>query len=160
MTDSSQHDLTALSYAVGFIVINWALIEQSMDHCVRAIYRGCNGKCIRPRLPVSCKPKIEFLEASLKTLLQLEEFKEDGLMLLRDIADIADMRNNLVHGVIESIHSDSGVYTFNRLKTHPDSHSVLVFKFNLQTAPKFVARSQEVQTKIGMLATSLNERFG
>ena len=43
----------SLCAAIGFVVVNWALAEQSLDYTVETIYKECGGNTLEKQLPQS-----------------------------------------------------------------------------------------------------------
>jgi hypothetical protein len=84
-------NFSRLCQAVGFLVIDWALIEQQIDNWVNVSFNNCGGNSIHGHetIPHALKRKIDFLKKSFKTLPLLAPFASEGLNLLTRISTLS-----------------------------------------------------------------------
>jgi hypothetical protein len=76
----TNDDFQSLCTTIGFVVVNWALAEQSLDFTVETIYKECAGSTIQKSCPFT--HKVEFLKKALRTRAALQVYAEDGIKLL------------------------------------------------------------------------------
>ena len=133
MEDEEGHDgFRALCMAVGFVVLNWAIIEQQIDNWVNVVFLNCGGSSLKTggRIPISFSAKVKFLTESFNKLSALAPFAVEGLALLDRASPIAIQRNNLVHGGIVSFEVLDEAFQFRKVKYMKDNHEVSTFIFN------------------------------
>lgn len=83
-------DIDRLYNTVGYVVVHWALMEQSLDACITIIYHYCDGKTlIAPELPFSLSNKREFLKSSFKNIPVLSAFKKEGLLMVNKVDEMS-----------------------------------------------------------------------
>lgn len=86
---------------IGRIAISFALAEQSLDECVRVIYNThTESHLFEKKIPRMLVRKIEFLRKCFGKITVLSKYKDDGLLTLQQIFDLADDRNFLIHGAV------------------------------------------------------------
>jgi hypothetical protein len=130
--ERGHDDFRALCMAVGFVVLNWAIIEQQMDNWVNIAFRNCGGSSLKDvdGIPRSFDRKMKFLRKSFKKLPALAPFSTEGLALIERASAISTERNNLVHGGIVSMEMRSGAFQFCKVEYTKDNHAVSTFMFN------------------------------
>ena len=122
----------SLCMAVGFVVLNWALIEQQVDNWVRLAFLTCGGKELRKRndVPRSFNAKADFLRECFRKLPSLKPFAREGLPLIDRIHRVAKRRHELVHGGIVSLEAPEGRYQFRRIEYVRGDQVVSTFRFD------------------------------
>lgn len=115
MPPEQDDDYRALCQAIGFVVINWALAEQSLDGWVAIAYHDHGGKDLWKSIPKPLSVKVQFLTQCFNELPSLASLKSDALGLLPRVTTLADRRNDLVHGAITSMTAVDGIYAFTKL---------------------------------------------
>lgn len=118
-------DLETLFKAVGFVVVQWASAEQSLDMLVATIFDFCKNDSLLKRRPRNLEPKVELLQKCFSQLPELSQFKAEAGSLLPRFLAAGKIRNDLVHGAIADLESMDGTFTFAKLDLEPAiSHSV------------------------------------
>jgi hypothetical protein len=130
-------NFTQLCQAVGFLVIEWALIEQQIDNWVNVSFNNCGGNLVHGHqsVPHSLKRKTDFLKRSFKTLPLLAPFASEGLNLLTRISALSPKRHELVHGAITSLDSSGGSFAYRLVGYRLQRHTLKEFKFNIREFP-------------------------
>ena len=78
MTEQMEiDDFSSLCTAIGFVVVNWAVAEQSLDFTVETIYAKCAGNTMEKRLPRSFQHKVKFLRKAFSTRVALQVYAKD-----------------------------------------------------------------------------------
>ena len=110
--------------AIGFVVINWALVERQIDYAVSIAFKNCGGKKLRKKgdIPRSLSQKLDFLKLSFNRFEVLKAFKSDGEKLICRTNELSDRRHDLVHGTITSMEPVDGAFTFQMVKYAKEDH--------------------------------------
>jgi len=131
-------DLETLFKAVGFVVVQWASAEQSLDTLVAAIFHCCKNDSLLKQRPRNLKPKVALLEKCFSQLPELSQFKTEASRLLPRFLAAGKIRNDLVHGAIADLESTGGTFTFAKLDTEPTiGHSVRTVHLSQAEWPTF-----------------------
>jgi hypothetical protein len=117
-------DFQSLCAAIGFIVLNWALAEQSLDLTVETIYTKYAGNTLAKTLPRPFQQKVEFLRKAFETRLALHSYAAEGNKLLDRMEALATQRNDLVHGVVTSVETVDGKFLFGKLDYQAQEHII------------------------------------
>jgi hypothetical protein len=134
----SENELKAIFEAVGFVTINWALMERQLDNCIHLVKTDLGGVRGHPKKPVAFKKKVAYLRKAIKTIKPLQKHKEEALILLSRAVKMSNIRHQLTHGTIEELNST--VLTINKIK-YVDSYYAEQHKFDFK---KFPALSEEL----------------
>jgi len=103
--------------AIGFVVVNWALAEQSIDFTVETIYKECAGHTLEKTLPRSFQYKVKFLRQMFQRSVALYVYAKEGSELLPRTEPLSKTRNELVHGVVVSMETVNGRFPIDKLDT-------------------------------------------
>jgi hypothetical protein len=160
MTKSTKQFLQ-LCQAVGYIILNWALIERQIDNWVSVVFKQCHGNTLRKNkdIPRSFIQKKKFLTECLNKLPILVALRENGLELLGKAFMISEQRNDLVHGTIESIYPKNGVFHFHIVKAEETYHTVREFDFDLNSFPKIEQSLADVVKDMLLMSHHLSNTF-
>ncbi len=104
MTDDDavkEEDIMAVCLAVGFITVNWALVEHQLDNCVALVMKHFDGAHRKKKIPRQYAVKAAFLRSAFSTITQLKNFKAPMLALLDRADSAADKRHVVIHGTID-----------------------------------------------------------
>jgi hypothetical protein len=113
MTDTPEFN-TPIYAAIGYLVTNWAYVEDLINRFVLFFYHECGGKETKtgkagvPRTQFS--RKLNFLTALLNTLPPLPRLaphKDIGLELITLTRTLAEHRDIIIHSVITHLKPDS-----------------------------------------------------
>jgi hypothetical protein len=99
--------------------------------------------------------KLEFVKTCANSVPALEPHKDDLLALAEDFAELAQIRHDIVHGALSDTSSIDGVFQFVRLQTHPDTHEVMPFLYDLEAFPKLRKRL----LRLGLTAPRMAKRI-
>ncbi len=126
MDENSQMATKArLFQAIGEFVINFAMLETSIDLCVRTIHENCNGKKLGLELPITAlNKKLSYLRSAINGGCELPVTPILSTLIER-IEKMAEFRKAIVHGAI-SIEPDG-----------EGNHEIIVFH---QRKGAFLAR--------------------
>ena len=131
-------DLETLFKAVGFVVVQWASAEQSLDMLVVGIFHCCKSDSLPKRRPRNLEPKVELLQKCFSQLPELSQFKTEAGSLLPRFLAAGKIRNDLVHGAIADLESTGGTFTFAKLDLEPTiGHSVRAVRLSEAEWPAF-----------------------
>jgi len=159
MVDKSN-DMQRLYGAVGFVVVHWALLEQSLDTCITILYHYCDGKTlVTSELPFNLTKKRKFLKLAFNNIPKLEAFKDDGLLMVKKVGEMSGKRDDLVHSAITKLEPVNGVFHFQHLKPHYDIHHLRQVKLDMKTFPVFEKSLESLQTTVVDFAVRLATAF-
>lgn len=131
----------SLLKTVGFVVIQWANCEQSLELLVNTLFREYGGNKLsgRRRMPRPVSEKVAFVKECAAQLASLAAFKADLEALAFDFEAVMRTRHDLMHGALSDAPVSNGVFTFIRLDAHPDIHEVKEFQYDLKKFPSLEA---------------------
>lgn len=117
-------DIDTLFKTVGFVVVQWAQAEQSLDLIVAGLFQNYGGKRLarKNRLPVMLATKLEFLRKCLSQIPRLTSFKDEGAALVSNFNRLSQRRHDLVHGAVASLSPVDGAFVFAKLDVKTDFH--------------------------------------
>jgi hypothetical protein len=133
MEDEEGHDeFRALCFSVGFIVLNWGMIEQQIDIWVNIAFRHCGGDALRKNkdIPRAFNQKAKFLKECFNKLPALAAFAAEGKSLIERVSSQASKRHDLVHSSLASFTLENGAFNFNKVEYEKDGHAVSTFTFS------------------------------
>ncbi len=130
--DPKNDEFRSLCTAIGFVVLNWAVIEQQVDNWVNVAFINCGGKSLRKKsdIPRSLSQKLDFLNECFGKLAPLKPFAGEGRSLVGRVSNLSDQRNDLIHGGIVSLEPENGAYRFRKIKYMKENHAVTTFMFD------------------------------
>jgi hypothetical protein len=159
--EQGHDDFRALCVAVGFVVLNWAIIEQQIDNWVNIAFINCGGRSLRgvDGIPRSFRRKAKFLKDSFRKLPSLSPFAAEGLALLARASVWADERNNLVHGGITSLEPQNGAFQFRKIGYLKGNHTVSTFMFTPSDFSTLETALEELLTEQLAFSQKLADTF-
>jgi hypothetical protein len=118
-----------LFQALGFVVVHWGLIERQIDNWVGRLFLNFRGKEMRPKgdVPVFLKQKARFLSDCFKQIPELAELQPIAKSLIARIETVSKKRNDLIHGSINSLEPDNGVFSFDKIDYLPQQQNLREF---------------------------------
>ena len=149
----------SLCAAIGFVVVNWALAEQSLDYTVETIYKECGGNTLEKQLPQSFQRKVKFLRKMFRTSVALQRYADDGNKLLDRMVPLSKTRNDLIHGVVVSIEKVNGRFPIDKLDTQAQEHIVRRIEFDPSTFDTLTNELISLGKDLIVFGTSLAQRF-
>lgn len=152
-------DFRSLCTSIGFVVVNWALAEQSLDFMVETIYNKCAGNTLEKQLPRAFQRKVEFLRKAFRTSVALQVYAEEGNKLLDRMVPLAQQRHDLVHGVVVSIESVNGKFPIDKLDYQAQEHIMRRIEFAPNTFDNLTQELLNLGTDLTRFGTSLVQRF-
>ncbi len=152
-------DFSSLCTAIGFVVVNWALAEQSLDFTVETIYSKCAGNTIEKQLPRSFQRKVKFLRKAFSTSVALHVYAKDGNKLLDRMEPLAQQRHDLVHGVVVSIESVNGRFPIDKLDYKAQEHIMRRIEFDPKAYDSLVQELLNLGKDLTLFGSTLVQRF-
>lgn len=134
MSDDAD-DFRSLCAAIGFVEVNWALFEQSLDFIVLVAHGDLGGNVIEKELPRSYSRKVTFLKKAFSKIVVLNPLKTEAAEILCRGDKLSKTRHDLMHGVVTHIKSVEGRYTFAKIDYVGDGHAYRDFVFNAEDFP-------------------------
>jgi hypothetical protein len=92
-----DNDLQAFCTAIGWIEINWAMVEQQFDRWMQVIFLRLGGKALEKHVPRGFSGKVRFLRRAFNTINLLAPFRDRALSIIQRTDDYSNMRHNLNH---------------------------------------------------------------
>jgi predicted ester cyclase len=121
MNDVSENDLPALCAAVGFLTINWSLMERQMDNIIQFSFSTLGGIPGRDRKPSAFRDKAKYLAEAFNHNKELSIHKAIAIPLIERAKAFSITRHAFTHGAIEKL--DGTVLTINKLQTKGEYRS-------------------------------------
>ncbi|BCM25332.1 hypothetical protein [Methyloradius palustris] len=132
MPDIPKSDLPALCAAVGFITINWALMERQMDNIIHFSFDSFGGISGHDRKPSTFKEKAKYLIKAFSHTREFSNHKVNTLALIERAKSFSITRHAFTHGALESL--DGTVLTINKLQTKKE-YRVDLIKIDIKDFP-------------------------
>ncbi len=101
--------------AVGDIVVNWAIAESALNSLVAIIYQSAGGKHVDHQIPVAFKRRVKFLRRCFNNVDALKPYADEGRDILGNAANLAYIRNAVIHGTVSNYEPATQQYTFTKL---------------------------------------------
>ncbi len=140
---SDKNETKALYQLIGFIVVHWSLLEQSLDDTSLTVFKACGGNTIKPRVPPNLEGKLKFLHQSFCELSTLSVFKSRGLQIIERVNKLAGKRNELIHGAITNLKSENGGFVFAKYDYNKERAKLRKVTFSVND---FQQLSQDIPT--------------
>lgn len=157
----SSEDIEPASKAIGYLIINWTLVESVLDVWQTIIFQSANGKSIKNKMGRMLGPKIKFLEENFEKNRLLSPYKEQGLEILGDIKNISDTRHTISHYHLSKIDPDTLTIEFVtlELKSPYTEHLHVVKRLTTRDILDDAIRCERLHPRMIAIANSLLERF-
>ena len=114
MTTYTAPEDEELFAAIGRLVISWGHLEISLDCMVEIMYHGFDGAKIDREIPRALQRKLTFLRRAFKQLPIPEKSIQGYTTLFSDIEAAAQIRHDVIHGVVIEHIKRSGEATMAR----------------------------------------------
>jgi hypothetical protein len=134
MSSITQDNLPDLCLAVGYVTINWALMERQMNNCVHLVFSELGGVPGHEVKPTVFKAKASYLSKAFKHVKLLAPHKDTAFKLIAQAKTTSNTRHAFTHGTLECL--ENTVLTINKLQTK-DAYRAEHFKFDLLDFPIF-----------------------
>lgn len=152
-------DVQSLCASIGFVVVNWALAEQSLDMFISVIYNKCGGNTVVRQMPHSFQRKVEFLRKAFRKLIVLQEYAGEGNQLLDRMQALSQKRHDLVHGVVVSIDLVNGVFPIDKLDYTAQGHIFRQIAFDPKAFPQLAQDLLDLGRDLPRFGKVLSDRF-
>ena len=116
--DFPQQVLMDLYAVTGELVINWGMLEASLNMIVNLVYRDFGGQYANGKaepIPVPFTRRMNFLKTCFKKIPALVPFQDDARALRGKAKELSVVRDFIAHGFLSGHDPDTGIYTFGRL---------------------------------------------
>lgn len=153
--EQDEREFRALCEAMGFMVINWALLEQQLDIWTSIIFKNFDGNKIQQEIPKGLVRRSDFLKTAFRNIHKLSELTEEAINIVIGVNDIATSRDHLIHGVIENMKPKEGKWTITKLDHHSDRH----VKKDIFLGAKNMAKLIDDIVPLGSRALRLSDRL-
>ena len=150
----------AFCSAIGWVEVNWALYENQLTHWCQLMWVTLNwhgrGRSEEIRIPRAYSRKERYLRAAFKALPQVAQFKDDAIEILDRTRVLAEVRDDLTHGVITHMEPIHGKFFLSGLQLKDDgTHSTRDIVFDSKGFPELA----EKIVKLGRDALDLSRRI-
>jgi hypothetical protein len=127
---------------------------------VDALFLRCGGRKLpgRKRIPSRLSDKINFVRECAEQIASLAQFKNELKTLAADFDSVLETRHNLVHGAITG-EVVNGIFTFVRLKAHPDKHTGTLSHYDLHEFPVLEATLMKLGADAPKVARRVADAF-
>ncbi|MDO8207751.1 MAG: hypothetical protein Q7T38_08030 [Gallionella sp.] len=152
MSSIKQADLRELLVAVGFVTVNWALMERQMDNIINLSFVSFGGVSGHNKKPSVFVEKVKYLMGAFDQNNELSQHKTNAIRLIDRAKDFSELRHAFTHGALESL--DGSVLTINKLKTKSE-YCVDLIKIDLIDFPVHVEEIGGLVTEWTHLSKSI-----
>ena len=114
-TEFPQHQIDPICKSVGMLVINWAMVEQTIEMIVAVIYRSADGHSQEEKLPKFFSRKAKFVRRCLSRISALHDFQLTGRKLMEEATRLSKIRHDVIHGALSGFDEETGVVSFIRV---------------------------------------------
>lgn len=135
----SQDDFQSMCSALGYVEINWAMMEQHLDIWVHIIFQDLGGKAIEKEIPRSFWRKSDYLRRCFKNIPTLHQFATDANKMLDDADSLSETRNDLTHAVITHLEPRNGKYYMAKIDYTKTQHEWREVIFDSKSFPRLSA---------------------
>jgi hypothetical protein len=134
----SHNDFTTYCFSIGFVEVNWAIIESQMDRWVQVAFAKLNIRPGGKEVQTNFSGKARYLKIAFKNPL-LSKFRKEGLALVAEMERLSETRHDLTHGVIKSV-SPVDLFRYElvnrRLDRKTAFHTIKEVSFDMRDFPK------------------------
>lgn len=155
-------DFQSLCAAIGFVEVNWALFEQSLDFIVLTAYQDLGGTAIVKELPRSYSRKFDFLKKAFSKIAVLNPMKNEAMEILNRSKELSQSRHDLTHGVVTHVKAVDGRYTFSKIDYVGHGHAYRDFTFSPEDFPRLaeaLLRLGAQTTRLGLKVDEIQQRL-
>ncbi len=156
-THIDVRDFQSLCTAIGFIELNWARFEQSLDCISQIAHRHLGGIALQKQLPTSYSGKSSFLRKAFSNIFVLSSLKKDAIEILDKSDVFSKKRNDLTHGVVTHLETKDGVYHFSKIDNFNSEHRYRDFVFNPADFPNLTDELLDLCVKASDLGLRVDE---
>ena len=163
LNDGNIRYVADLCQGIGYVVLNWSMLENQLDNCVNVSFNNCGGAVFQSGrgVPRSLKPKMAFLRKCFKTLPPLVEFRADALALLSRVSAASKRRHELMHGSLMDLKPDpvTGAFRFRHVGYDGDFHTIREFTLTPNDFQAFALTLPDLVGDAIAFAQKLGDRF-
>ena len=127
MSQQDKKDFDSFCQMVGFIILNWAIVDQQLDALTDKVFNKFSWARKPTQLPKGVKRRTRFFKEAFADIPQLNKFADDFLDVVERCKAVSEKRDLLVHGVIRDQKHNKGAWTFNKL-----DHAGVVYTLRLE----------------------------
>lgn len=147
-----QEELKPICEAIGFITINWALMERQFDNCIHLIHTDFGRYMHNHEKPIAYKKKSKYLRKAFRRVPHLDKYKANGLDLIQRADSLSELRHRFTHGTIRSL--DGTVLTIDKLSIK-DGYQADTHVYDFMQFPKLAEDLGDLVMKWGHLSSAL-----
>jgi hypothetical protein len=147
-----ESDIGPLFPEIGYVIIQWSFIEQSLDMCIASLYQHQNSRKIANTVPKKLKEKCRYMHEAIGAFSFPADLAKAADAALGKIANLKDYRHDFAHSALASPFAENGVYKFHALISDDSNHYHKVWQFDINKAPRMRQKLQELVTQMHRLA--------
>lgn len=114
--DFSSDEIEPASHAIGFFIINWTLLEITLDAWQSITFHNANGKFFKRKMARMLSDKIIFLRDNFLKNEYLLEYRDECLLILDEVERISKTRRTISHYGISKFDPESNTIEFSSLQ--------------------------------------------
>jgi len=148
-------------YAVtGLLVVNWGLVEASLNTLVNTLHKDHGGDVLGGKgqtIPVSFKRRMKYMKACFKEKETLAPYAEEAKTVRSRARELSFVRDYIARGHLHHYDQRTGIYTFGRLDSDGNDtvHIHTVFEANTQQLVGFSHQMMDLFARSQALAAKL-----
>lgn len=161
ITNPPPNIIEALYSDVGRIVVNWSMVEQSLDFVMAIVYHDVGGRKVNKQMSRRFSGKIEFLRKSFNKLEPLQPFKSEARVMFETAKRLSRTRHDLCHGSLSKydFENDSFLFVVMDLKDPYTMHDARDAWLLRQQLVDDAASCERLVGELHSLSTRLMEIF-
>lgn len=158
----SANTFQSLCAAIGFVEVNWALFEQSIDSAALIIHQSLGGNKIDRELPRAYSGKSRFLRKAFNKITLLRPLENEATGILDRADKLSHTRHDLTHGVVTHTEARNGRFDFSKIDYVRSGHAYRDFSFHFAAFPalaKDLLALGDATTRLGIKIAQIEERL-
>ena len=146
-----------LAMLIGKLSIQWAAMELQLDRVIEVIHRNGGAEEVQSQLPVSLKPKLQYLR---KSRFLFDEKWHDGILrFCEDTHRLKTLRTDLIHGVAHKYCNEKRGWSFVRTKFDKDKRNETLAEQQFEAITAGVLEVVKLRGRAELFAAAVEGEF-
>lgn len=153
--------VAGLSSPVGFVMLNWAFIEQYLASIIESTSDAAAKAGIKVERPRPYAPRLAYVRSLFANIADAQPFQASWQGISDGLDRLEPVRHALSHGTIGAYDADKKVLTFNKVNPDPTKsfHQIEPILISVDNIERAADVSTELATRLGELAAQMMDAF-